>query len=296
MMKPDDLLNVIREKCNLPDDCRMLPLEAGNSLASNYLIANRGEPVFFAKIHDEDNGKRFAAARYLFGQNIPMPEPLAEFDAGDGKVCTLTRWISAEPILPTEKNAKKGAQIIRALHSVEVPPEYPSGNLSAEVQYYLSYFEKADNCPVRFEDIAGVLRQPAPQSPQCSFTHLDVHMRNFVQNGQKLFLIDFENLTVSDPWRDLVYAAFFHNRDENEFWAAFLWEFFRGEPPESFWSTMKYYCYVHLLRMMMCEHKKGNADMLRYLSESVLTNFPATARLPSWMEQRKERKRKTVPL
>ncbi len=258
-------------------------IKKGNSTAQNYCILIRNTPRYFVKVYDK-KVKHLSQLQYLRRQNDFFVYPIVDFSVGS-KRCMVTDWLDGEDISGTPSEAYQVAEILKFIHSQKASVKHHKLHYKLELKRYLLYLTvKKVDFMHKQEIISYLLNNSALCRKECSLTHMDVHRRNFIIDSNDIVrLVDYENLCITDPWRDFVYACFFHDREENLFWEAVINYYFNDNIPEEFWITMKYYCYLHLLRMIICEHQKGNYETIDRLVKSIWGNWNCNnCNLPKW--------------
>ncbi len=259
-------------------------IKKGHSTAVNYCVFRNQKPLFFAKIHKE-RITGIAIINQLNDHNQSFPRIIADRMVGHHHYCLITEWISGKELSLTENEARKTADILKVLHYAPVPDCDRHINPKLELLRYIIYIKTRH---VRFphkREILHYLRKNQHLHRNAyALTHMDMHCGNFmVDPAGTVHLIDYENMSITDPWRDFVYAVTFHGRKEDSFWLEVLRCYFDNQIPDSFWNTMKYYCYLHLLRMIICEHQKGNQWYIDYIATSIWEDFPCQSQgAPQW--------------
>lgn len=258
-------------------------IDAGNSTAQNYCILVSDTPHYFVKIYDK-RVKYLSKLQKLSIQYNFLVYPIADFSIGS-KRCMVTDWLDGKIITGTQSEAFQVAEILKTIHTQKYSAKLYKLRIKLELRRYLLYLEQNK---VEFKHKREIVSYLVKNSALCrkefSLTHRDVHKRNLIKDSQDIIhLVDYENVCISDPWRDLVYACFFHEKEENKFWEMVINYYFDFNVPEDFWITMKFYCYLHLLRMILCEHQNGNYKNIERLAKSIWKNWNCyNDYLPKW--------------
>lgn len=258
-------------------------INKGNSTAHNYCIFIRNQPRYFVKIYDKKI-KHLSQLQYLSKQNTFSIYPIVDFSIGL-KRCMVTDWVDGEDISGTSCEAYQVAEILKSIHSLRNSKVHHKFHIKSELKQYLLYFAVHKVEFAHKQEIVSYLFKNATLCrSEYTLTHMDVHRRNFIIDSNNIVrLVDYENLCIADPWRDFVYACFFHDREEDLFLESVINNYFNDGIPEDFWITMKYYCYLHLLRMVICEHQKGNYENIDSLVKSIWENWNCNDNnLPKW--------------
>ncbi len=262
-------------------------LSLGNSNAYNFRLSVDGEPRFFVKLSPNRpkmlDEVKLLSQRYAFLLTVKEEFMLGRLH------CTLMPWLDAVTLLPSEENGAAAADIIKALHSERTTRRHKK--VKTGMKFYacrMIITAKGIDFPHK-KEIMRYLSENIPHDEgEYTVTHSDVHRQNFMQDESgRAYLIDYENLASSHPYRDLVYAAFFHQTAENGFWLSFLLRYFDGLPPRDFWRDARYYVYLHLLEMIICEHEKGTVNSpeeIGYLADSTVADWHfENDELPKWV-------------
>ena len=272
---------ICKEKVVCQNVC-IYQLDNGNSLATNYCVYCDGIPYFFAKTYQANSDTRYQALKYL-QNNCKMIVPLvADIELKVGWRLMIMKWVNCEQFALNGKNARDCASLLKEFHCISVPEEYPKLNICTEIEQYVSFIKQNDIAFPFKDDIIEYLYSSCFIENQFSFTHMDFHAKNIIKEDENIFFIDYENISISHPWRDLVYACFFHNNEEDFFWKQFLDEYLGGNIPVHFWESMKYFVYIHLLRMIICEYQNKHYDEIHKLANSVTTGFSLLSSPPRW--------------
>lgn len=282
------ILRKVRPFINKEDryTAKIKRIKKGNSTAQNYCILIRNTPHYFVKVYDK-KVKALPKLQQLSKQNNSLANPIVDFSVGL-KRCMMIDWLGGENISGTPSEACQVAEILKFIHSQKTSVKHHKLNIKLELKRYLLYLtvNKVEFMHKQ-EIISYLLKNSALCRKEYSLTHMDVHRRNFIIDSNDIVrLVDYENLCITDPWRDFVYACFFHDREEDLFWEAVINNYFNDDIPEDFWITMKYYCYLHLLRMIICEHQKGNYENIDRLINSIWGSWNCYYdKLPKWKRQ-----------
>lgn len=265
---------------------RIKGVNTGNSTARNFIIFIRNTPRYFVKVYDK-RVNYLSKLKKLSSQYNFFVYLIADFSIGS-KRCMVTEWLEGKSIAGVPSEAYQVARILKTIHSQKYSAKLYKFRVKLELKRYFLYLKRYK---VEFKHKQEIITYLAKNYPLCrkefSLTHMDVHRRNFIIDSNGIIhLVDYENLRIFDPWRDLVYACFFHDKEENLFWEMVIKNYFDFDIPEDFWITMKYYCYLHLLRMIICEHQKGNLENVDLLVKSIWENWNCyNDSLPKWKRQ-----------
>lgn len=166
-----------------------------------------------------------------------------------------------------------------------IPLGSPKVHIGLELFRHLLYVAlHAVSIPHKKEILGFLKKNLSLCRKEYALTHMDLHAGNFHRDSQNtVYLIDYENIRITDPWRDLTYAIFFHEAEEDVFWYEFLRSYFNNSIPSDFWKIMKYYCYLQALRMMICSHQRKDQRHIDNLAESIWNNYHNNDQIiPAW--------------
>lgn len=245
-------------------------IDRGKSLAENFCILVESVPRYFVKKCVSDI-PGLDAMKKLGENERGFNRILGEFRMDGRDRYIVMEWIDGQSLTFTEDQARQAAAILKKLHSVPLKEKRKANNLKLELIRYLIYIKTRNvSFPHKNEILRFLIRNWNTGRGYAALTHMDVHSGNFIVDRQgNVHLIDYENLCFTDPWRDFVYAVMLHPRHEDEFWRQVLLEYFEQQIPDEFWHVIKYYSYVQLLRMIICEHQRGNQDQIDFLAERI---------------------------
>lgn len=265
---------------------------SGNSLSENHLCVCEDSSRFFVKLYCSNNST-FAIQQHLYANSVSMPIPIHEQHIGRNTYLAVYEYVTAFPVeaFPEKFSDKTLADNIavelRKMHTLQMhrPPE----NIRQEILKLILYINTEGIDFYKKNEIIDYLLSNSVDvnENRVGVIHMDFHLRNVLISGEdngRIIITDFENLSYGDIWRDFVYAALFHNQCENPLWYSIIMNYFDDSIPKQFWESVKYYCYVQVLRMIACEHMKENYSEINRLSESISTQFPIYSYCPKWFE------------
>ena len=259
----------------LIENPRIHRIRKGNSTSLNYCVFSKNMPVAFAKVYPSKDSRRYEAIRLLKHMGAPFVSPLCDFELSADLHVMLLEWIDFDSLDVKTASAEEAANLLKSLQHLPIPSWFQMPSLYSEVQ---SINRKIEESGVVFDHYDSILEylQATPDSVDSikSFVHLDFHLGNIAVFENTLYLIDYENISISHPWRDLTYAYLFHQPSENCFWKIFLEAYFQHETFNNFDRMMQYFCYIQLLRMILCEKEKHNESMISFLVDSIWSKMP----------------------
>ena len=266
------------------DNIEIVHLPVGRSLAVNYCISVHSVPRYFAKICKPS--KRCLKLMKPLTKTSPYFNRIEEvIPIGIRNSCILQEWKVGSALIFSAGEACQAAQAVKKLHSVMIPLGSPKVHIGLELFRHLLYVALyAVSIPHKKEILGFLVKNLSMCRKKYALTHMDLHGGNFRRNSQNMvYLIDYENIRITDPWRDFTYAVFFHEAQEDVFWYEFLRSYFNNSIPSDFWKTMRYYCYLQALRMMVCSHQRKDQRHIDNLAESIWKNYHNNTQIiPAW--------------
>ncbi|SDW96808.1 Thiamine kinase [Marinococcus luteus] len=244
---------------------------AGGSSGEAYL-ARAGEQVLFLK----RNSSPFLAV--LSAEGI-VPKLLWTKRQANGDVITAQRWVDGRELRGGDMDNTRVAQLLSKIHSsselldmfmrIGNHARTPEATIAVlrEQQDQLPYI--TDSMAVALEELAGTSGEVQP--PRLVVCHGDMNHNNwmFDANGD-LYLVDWDNATVSDPALDL--ALILYEYIPKEEWDGWLQEY--GLPLTSHLQRrMRWQIISHLLdhaQQAILTNRRKEAEFYKKQLEAVL--------------------------
>lgn len=251
----------------------VFPMSAGNSGSHNYSVSFFGKKEFFAKIYSKERSTK--RLREATEQNI-IVFPIKEAAISPIYRITLSRWIEGSRIEKTKEEARRLAEKIRELHSLPIKNGTRPSKITREIGRYLFYITANRVDFAHKKELLSYIneRKNRIKPLAAALLHMDLHLDNtIVTPSGELCLIDTQDVAVSDPIREFVYAACFHEEDEVEFWQEFLHAYFPDGVSARERELFAFYCHVHALRMIVSAHKNGQCEDINRIAKTVYTKF-----------------------
>lgn len=175
----------------------------------NYLVTSAGEK-YFARVADDLPHHAIVRAHEIRCAEAAAALGVAPevVHAGDGTL--VTRFIEGatlrqgEPISP--KMRQRIARLLARTHEGRLPPDMPDVNPVAFSRFYLARLPREalpDPDRRRIESILAA----APAGRRTSLIHTDLIPENFIDDGERLWLVDWEYAGLGDPATDLANVA-----------------------------------------------------------------------------------------
>ena len=250
---------------------RIEPLLGGHSGARMYTVIGTEKSYVMRVIADksfDDAEREITAHTYAAAAGVA---PALQYANAKNRLIIMD-YISPQPVsvlAPVQMNIL--AATLKKLHSYQ-----PAHNLLLQGSYadrMIGDIDKVNYYPSDFsaQDAQALLLRIKQKlqvigNVKRSLTHGDVHRNNIIWATDRCYFIDYEDMSIDDPFFDLATVAihFFHNADaERSFVAAYL-----GHEPTSteklHFCLMKraaLLCYgLRALQKMKCAHSLRVAD------------------------------------
>jgi len=108
-----------------------------------------------------------------------------------------------------EKNIMRVAVLLRQLHTLSVPDTVQSTTLQNTLRGYWKLLGEWRDHSLALE----IAKESDAQSMRC-LCHNDIHHLNMIDDGTRLWLLDWEYAGVGDPYFDLASVCCYHGFDE----------------------------------------------------------------------------------
>lgn len=289
------LLEKSKELLN-DESLSLFPLDGGNSLSVNFCLKSKSGKVYVAKLGKNQRMSRFELTKKLYAYGAAIANPIVEFDLDvENTICTISEWIDGQTLNECITSnsysifwlAKTVCRAISHIHKYNFASSLKQ-NFGQEIDSYISYINKYGiSFPHMDCYFQMVQNAKLPSKALCGCTHMDFHTRNVIIDADgNAIIIDCENMMISNPWRDFVYAVAFHDKDEHLFWFSVLLEYFNYSIPNDFWKTIKYYCVIQLLRMIICNYQMNDYYAVDKISESLFETYSGLKDyMPIWIKK-----------
>lgn len=186
------------------------------------------------------------------------------------KVCIVSTWISGvtankfinDNPMKIDRVAYSIANTMHMLHDIKIQTPTRDDFFVSEFKPHMEYvfLNNMKQIP-HLVSYLEILKQNSDIKPfKEGVCHLDLHLGNIVI-GKTLaaYLIDLENIGISDIWRDFSFATTFYESNlEKTLWRSVLNYYFENNIPDDFWMHNFIYSIVKMLHMCFFEIGKGN--------------------------------------
>ncbi len=212
------------------------PLGGGLSQSMVFKLHARGAP-YLLKLDSAAGGADVARAHACMAAaaQAGIAPPLRYADPAAG--VAIADFIAQRPLAErlTDRSAflEELAALVRRLHAVEgFPPAMEYFTALDQLTQRLQVLDVVDPAAIAphlavYAQVRDACRRDAPALVA---SHNDLHPRNLVFDGTRLWIVDWDTAFLNDPFVDLAVPANYLARDEAEetaFYAACL-----GRPPE----------------------------------------------------------------
>lgn len=175
----------------------------------NYLVRCRGE-TFFARVAEDLAHHAIVRTHEIrcamLAAELGVAPPVVH--AGGGAL--VTRFVEGRTLKQGEaispKMLERIARLLARTHEGRLPPEMPDVNPVAFSRFYLSHLPPTalgEGDRRRIESILAV----APAGRRSALIHTDLIPENFIDDGERLWLVDWEYAGLGDPATDLANLA-----------------------------------------------------------------------------------------
>ncbi len=261
-------------------------LEKGGGVSDKIILSKDGAPRFILRITPRNcYARTYECIDYLYKKGAPFSRPLCGFRlSGTGDYCLAANWAHGSELdVNSMKDrseiypfARKLAEALHRLHDIDVTCGTPCTSMEDEISLY---FRTISDIGMEFpfkKEFMDFLRDGSSAGLvyDCSFVHMDLHLHNVVwaQDGQPT-LIDYENIMITDCYREFVYAVSFHGWEEDIFWLAVIFLYFNGKIPQDFWQKTRFYSVVHLFRMLIFESRENDRKKINWLCRTIYNRY-----------------------
>ena len=127
----------------------------------------------------------------------------------------ITRELSGRNLtieeMREEKNITRIAELLRKLHALEVPTTIERMQLVKTLHEYWRVLGGW-----RDRETALLIAQESDRQTLRSLCHNDVHHLNIIDNGNRLWLLDWEYAGIGDPYFDLASMCCYHDFNQQQ--------------------------------------------------------------------------------
>lgn len=266
-------------------------LLSGRSQNKKYKInTDTGEEYLVRTVKTQDINRHFDACVNLYSKNAQIAKPVCILS--EPECVEMVEWVRGDCIsfsrdtsyLDSIKLGILAGNAIKSVHQVTVGAGIIRPDIKSELNHYKEIIGRREVSFSYKTEIMRKLDEGADYLGEVcrkSYVHMDIHSHNMVfsQLKNKIILIDCENMSITDPWRDFSYATCFHDNEENLFWYSALLRYFDHNIPDEFWVASRIYSGIQILRILIHEHEYfphsfeekakqiGNSFFWQYLSD-----------------------------
>ena len=225
--------------------------------------------------------------------NLIFPRCICSYISLSSSVCFITEWIEGENLQLGQLNfnidslymcVKKVCVQLKTLHSISVDMQ-PTNEIRKDYKKACAtikhYKIKIPHLDMYCNYIDTHIMELS--SKRLGYVHFDFHPGNILQVHKGYRIIDLETISITDVWRDLVYAVAINFPIERKFWLLFLLEYFEGLPPKEFFSVSKLYVIIYMLMLAKSNYKNKTTDTYFQLAEKLYNDYQGLkTEIPSW--------------
>ncbi len=205
--------------------------------------------------------------------------PIEDWSNGaDGSIKIRYKWVDGielgkilEESTEDEQTlyGKKLAVLLKKIHAVKVAEPHDNWG-----RWYVDHCSRIMKRVESIEDfykdkVYELFMQEAYyvfSSESHSYTHGDVSWDNIVVRDGELYLIDWDNIGIRNPWFDLL-GSFEHLEDYKAFLVTLIWEYFDGSIPDDFKHFYKAILCGQVLDFLLYESWNPNGDIAYALTK-----------------------------
>ena len=239
------------------DFAALAPLEKGWSGDRKYRAQGRDGREYVLRISPaakrEQRARCFALMRRVWESGVPMCEPVACGECGEGAYMLLG-WVEGEDAEEALARMDADAQyamgceagrILQKIHAVPAPEDAQpwETRYNRKLERKIAMYRE---CPVQYEGAERFIeyieenRRLLADRPQ-TWQHGDYHVGNMIVGRDGgLYIIDFDRDDFGDPWEEfnrIVWCA----QASPRFAAGMVDGYFDGRVPEEFWRLLALY-------------------------------------------------------
>lgn len=261
-------------------------LEKKNRASQNAILSIKGEKEFFIKVTPADRYIRnYELIERLYERGAPFVKPVCGFFMPRQKAyCIVIEWMHGRMVecrgmcnrFAIYPYACGLVEALHGLHDIANESVEIISFLNEEIELYLKIIERERIHFCYDDEFLFELKNQHSliENHSAKYVHMDLHCQNIIFDEKKqAVLIDYENIMLTDYYREFVYAASFHNTDEDIFWLSTIYMYFHGDIPQKFWEIVKYYSIVHLLRMIVFESASKDQKKIDWFSRSLYFQY-----------------------
>lgn len=269
-METEQILKYIRQTADAePQD--LIPISGGLSATEKYRVTIGGQK-WMAKI-TAGSAKREAWYRKLSERSndqLATPRMHKLFD--DGNMCLLSPWIEGESLEEKLKDtthcklidyAVQSANILLHLHKESF--EYPDYS-QLLTNRILSACAQVDKLGLTFpghRECCSFLLDAAKthKAEHICFVHQDIRPENFIVNGERLVLIDFENGSLGERAADFAYLTTMGNPEHRAFARVLIDSYLQSVDSRSFWQDNLLYSALQVVEYAVWKWQNKGRQM-----------------------------------
>lgn len=225
-------------------------------------------PVGYGRISDEFS---YILYSYLQGEDLKSVlselTPIELYDLGIQAGCILKDIHS----VPGRKDPDFSTYYNRKI-TAKIKSYRESGHNIPELDQHIDYLENSRHL---LDDRPTVLQ------------HGDYHLGNMIIRDKKLYIIDFNRYDFGDPYQEFDRMTM-NSSFSREFARGILHGYFKGVPPQKFWSLLKLYVLTNAVGSISwaLEHSPESLGFVYDMIHATLKDYEdLSSPLPKWYRE-----------
>lgn len=186
---------------------------------------------------------------------------------------------------------KQAASEIRHVHKDFMTSEKIIINQCDIENFFKKYIDFLD------EDLYRILKSYVLENYQFlngrnrTVVHGDLHFRNILNTSNGILIIDLDDCSFGDQYKDLIYASnIIKSSNESVLCYEFLMNYFENQIPQEFWIIVNIYSIYKAMHIMRCEKENTcNHKPIYSLESFVEQHKMMTSHVPLWFEKIEKR-------
>lgn len=250
LVKPQTILDVLKDQG--------IFIKQHQSFAERHtqtnavLTTTTNKRLFLKTIRKQSIYNKLRLMRALQNEGLSMPRIQGSGQVGPNQWFYVTDYIKATSLggLSSPKRATQLAKELRTIHNFDATgyiyiPEaevLDKNRMSSMEELIESHMEKKifewiPQFKILFDETKHLLNQRPIQ-----LCHGDFKPANTLYDGKRMYIIDFDNLIMGDPWQhDFAVLNLFERQVSKPFAQQFLKSYFNGHIPEDFYPINRVY-------------------------------------------------------
>ena len=232
-------------------------ITSGFSKDEKIVLTDAFDRKYLLRISDKENltkkHEQCILLKKLNEKKLPVPQPVQAGMLDDGRCFILLTYLSGSNVAESFEYMKNNdiyetgvqtGRILKEIHSIEIPENEMSwyqkilNKKDKKIEKLLSCTEKIpmQDEILEFYEENTKLMENRPQV----YCHSDFHINNFIIDGDKIKIIDFDKCKIADPYDE--FKPYCWNVIANEYFETGIIDgYFENNIPDDFFQILKYY-------------------------------------------------------